>query len=533
MSNQKNTGKLKKVGFILLAVAIAAIIIGLNVWNFVKDSGFSERRTVAIETENFSVSEAQMYYYFYSQYQSTYNSLAGYGLDPSVYGLTAGQSLKNQKCTFDSTKTWFQYFMETAMTNVQEQLALCEAAKAEGLELTDADNEEIENMLESIEKNAKTQGYTLKNYLKANYGKVVSVSDVEKSLELEMLATKYLEKKLDKVDVSYDALKAIYDKDTDKYDTVDYATFTFDFNDIYDVLIKDKNADDTTEDEDAKADDESEDKDEELDPEVKTEAVKIAKEYSEKLSKVTDIKSFEEVLKDFYVNVMKQSEETAKKTLADAKHVVEGAYYKEGDEQLAWLFGKDDAADVKVGAVKTFTETEEHDHEEGDDHTDLAEIYTVILVTRTRGTVEGVTSVDVRHILFSTDTYKDDSEVNKIYEQWKKDGAKEDDFAKLAEKYTEDDGSKFNGGLYEGVTEGQMVDEFNDWIFDKERKAGDHGIVKTSYGWHMMYYVEGLEEWASTIKAELQSEASEEAVEAASDKYEAKINYDAVNSVDA
>ena len=334
----------------------------------------------------------------------------------------------------------------------------------------------------------------------------------------------YLEK-IEKADISDETVQKIYDDDKDSYDTVDYLTFTFDYEDIYDVLIKDKK----TENKDAKADD----KKDEIDPEVKAEAIKIAKEYSEKLEKAVDLKSFEEVLKDFYVKVMKQSEETAKKTLSEGKHIVKGASYKEGDEQLSWLFGKDSSAEVKVDSVKTFTTTEKHEHKEGDDHTGLGESYTVIHVTRTRGTVEGISSVDVRHILFSTDTYKNDAEAQKISEQWKKDGAKEDDFAKLAEKYTEDTGSKFNGGLYEGVTEGQMIKEFNDWIFAKDRKAGDHGIVKTTYGWHVMYYVDGAEAWQATIKAELQSEASKKAVEAASDKYKATVDYDAINNVNA
>ena len=34
-----------------------------------------------------------------------------------------------------------------------------------------------------------------------------------------------------------------------------------------------------------------------------------------------------------------------------------------------------------------------------------------------------------------------------------------------------------------------MVTEFNNWIFDDARKAGDVEIVKTSYGYHIMYFV--------------------------------------------
>ena len=154
MSNQKNSGKLKKVGYIVLAIAIAVVVIGLNVWGYIKDSGFIERRTVAIETENFSVSQSQMSYYFYSQYQSTYNSLAQYGIDPSAYGLSLNTSLKDQQCTMDSTKTWFEYFMENAMTTVKEQLALCEAAKAANIELNDTDYDEIDAMMDNLEEAA-------------------------------------------------------------------------------------------------------------------------------------------------------------------------------------------------------------------------------------------------------------------------------------------------------------------------------------------------------------------------------------------
>ena len=61
-------------------------------------------------------------------------------------------------------------------------------------------------------------------------------------------------------------------------------------------------------------------------------------------------------------------------------------------------------------------------------------------------------------------------------------------FAALANEYSQDPGSNTNGGLYEGVTEGQMVAAFNDWCFDAERKEGDTGIVRTEYGYHVMYF---------------------------------------------
>ena len=64
---------------------------------------------------------------------------------------------------------------------------------------------------------------------------------------------------------------------------------------------------------------------------------------------------------------------------------------------------------------------------------------------------------------------------------WAKKGAKEDAFAELAKEHSTDGGSRENGGLYEGVLTGQMVEAFDAWVFDEIRKPGDYGIVKTTF----------------------------------------------------
>ena len=77
---------------------------------------------------------------------------------------------------------------------------------------------------------------------------------------------------------------------------------------------------------------------------------------------------------------------------------------------------------------------------------------------------------------------------------WKKNPT-EDNFAEMAGTYTTDPGSQETGGLYEDVYPGQMVETFNDWCFDASRVVGDHGIVKTPYGYHIMYFVGSEDGW--------------------------------------
>lgn len=90
-----------------------------------------------------------------------------------------------------------------------------------------------------------------------------------------------------------------------------------------------------------------------------------------------------------------------------------------------------------------------------------------------------------RHILMKTDGKNDDA-VKKTMEgilaKAKAPGA---DFAKLATEYTEDEGSKANGGLYENVTRGQMVKEFDEtaWAL-KPGQVSD--LVKTEFGFHIL-----------------------------------------------
>ena len=112
---------------------------------------------------------------------------------------------------------------------------------------------------------------------------------------------------------------------------------------------------------------------------------------------------------------------------------------------------------------------------------------------------------NVRHLLVQYEGGTTDKNGNKIYSDTEKAAAKleaeklleefkggkmtELDFIAMAKKHSDDTGSKEEGGLYEDIYPGQMVTEFEEWCYDESRKAGDYGLVQTSYGWHIMYYV--------------------------------------------
>jgi peptidyl-prolyl cis-trans isomerase D len=101
--------------------------------------------------------------------------------------------------------------------------------------------------------------------------------------------------------------------------------------------------------------------------------------------------------------------------------------------------------------------------------------------------------VNVRHILIKTPTPGPDGKVDPkgveaararaqdILKQLKA-GAK---FEDLAKKYSEDPGSKDNGGLYEKVERGRMVPEFDKAAFSLP-KGQLSDLVQTSFGFHIL-----------------------------------------------
>jgi peptidyl-prolyl cis-trans isomerase D len=106
------------------------------------------------------------------------------------------------------------------------------------------------------------------------------------------------------------------------------------------------------------------------------------------------------------------------------------------------------------------------------------------------GAMQMPDSVNVRHILIGTidpQTGKplmEDAAAKKLADSvlaLVNSGA---DFTALAAKYSTDQGSKDSGGVYKNVTYGQMVSEFNTFIFTKP--VGVKDVVKTQFGYHVM-----------------------------------------------
>ena len=150
--------------------------------------------------------------------------------------------------------------------------------------------------------------------------------------------------------------------------------------------------------------------------------------------------------------------------------------------------------------------------------------------------------VDVRHILITpeggtksedgkTTTYSDAEweacrkKAQDILDKWLAGEKTEDSFAKLAQENSTDPGSKDKGGLYTYIYKGQMVKPFEEWCFAEGRKTGDYGLVKTDYGYHVMYFVFGEPGWIRYSRSNLISERATDMLMEIAGNYERVTDY--------
>ena len=75
-----------------------------------------------------------------------------------------------------------------------------------------------------------------------------------------------------------------------------------------------------------------------------------------------------------------------------------------------------------------------------------------------------------------------------------------------------------------------MVEEFNDWCFDPARRVGDVGIVKTKFGYHVMYFSAVSEEiyWRTVAERDYLNEFSATIEDEIAAKYALTTNLDNV-----
>jgi hypothetical protein len=466
----KNAIKFILTGVVSVVVAAVLIVFGVIYYTVPNTNEKMNPGNVALKIDKTPVSIG-MYNYYYNAVSNNYISYAQQG----YYQLDTSVDYSKQKTTDSDGNevTWAQLFENDTIDRIQYITAYYQEAVKHGVTLTDTQKEEIEENIKIIKEAASEADLSVDEYVSSTYGENCGLATIRKLLVQSYTANNYyrqylIENKVDEKDVN-----AYFEKHKDDYTEIDFA---------YLFVVYDQG-----------------------DEASKAKAEKNAKKYASEIKNVNDLKKLiptacKDIIQQYVAAGYYEDEDACAEAIAKS---VETSITKSDSSFTAagseWLFSKD----TKKGDCSYFLDEANSAYfvllKTNEPHIDDDEVYSVrhILIMPES---ESKTSEEETEQTEKTYTKEEwaaaEKKAKSILAEYEKGEKTELAFARLAEKYSDDTESTSNGssglygGLYEGTPLGQMVKSFEEWSTDKSRKYGDTAIVKSDFGYHIMFFVE-------------------------------------------
>ncbi len=437
----------EKTKWTIIGVATVIVIAAILILNYV-----CPKYCAAVKIGDAEYTAAEVNYNYANQY---YNFANQYGQYASMFGLDTQygvSGLRSQDCSMTDGGTWRDYFIDTAISAMTQYKALGDYAAENGIVLTDEEKAEIDEQYASLGEIAEQNGFTsTEKFIAAYYGSGVTeeiAKDQAYSLDLASKASQTYQDSLVYTANELDEKYASYNGDKDYFDVCSYYVTA--------ELVED----------------------EEGNSAATEETIAAAK------------KTAEDILAAY------NSEELAAET--DVEVRLNEAIARAGVESECTHSER--ALGSSISAYKDWALTASEGDATVAENSSGDGFYVAAFISHDDNNYK---LAKVRHILIKAEAdedgnYTDEAkaaakeEAERILDEWKSGEATEESFAALAEQYSEDTGSNTNGGLYDTVQKGQMVDEFDAFCFGGH-KSGDTAIVygeSGSYaGYHVMYYV--------------------------------------------
>ena len=462
----------------IITVSVTAAIVVLFVGALFINSGFIRRILPALTYGDVKFSAAEYDYYFvnalseYQQYQEYYASMLG---DESSKHLPSNESaLSSQIFDEETGQTWAEYLSQMALNNMSNIAKLYSIAMANNFKLPDEKIKEIDDQIMTLKSQVAGSYPTLDNYLHLSYGKGMNESCLRKIMINSTTASAYSESVRDSFTYNADQLAEYNEENADDLDNFNYRLFHVNAD-----LVDDDHEHEEGEEHDHEA--------------ANAAALAESREHAKQM--VSVIKSeddFIKAAKDYDEASYGDPDSTLVENLGSS--LTQG--YGEWLKDKARVNGDVTSMDSEGGAyVVLFVKRDKNEYNTAE----MRQIYISI------GSVDSAEyeggEEDPGYIQAVADAETAAEEKAKNVETLFDNGGKtEDKFLELLEEYS--DGSKDDGGFYDRIKKGNMgIAEMDDWLFAPERKAGDSTLIKSSYGYHFLFF-KGYGKRACDVTAE-------------------------------
>lgn len=438
---QKSRRSVAIYSVIAVLVVVAAVV--MMIWN----SGLLQRNLTALTVGGVKYTVPELQYYYSTEYET---QAASYAFDSNV-------SVKKQVYDQETGQSWYDRLLELAVENLATDTALAARARSEGYTLSPEAQESLDSTLAQLD--TMWVGYAASRdaFIRAQFGSYMTYDKLVNLVNLNILASDYAASQLEAVSHTDSEYESYYQDNRDSLDTIVYTQLTFR----------------------AHAPEGEDGQPVEMSDEEKAAAMEASKAEQKALAEEVEAKL--KAGEDPAALAEEYADQLSGSTLSRR---VSGSYVS-SSIYADWLMDPS----RRSGDI-TITEQET---------VDSYYYYVALFEERLR---DEESTHSVRHILIRaqgdvatstpTQTQYDiaEEEAQKLLEEWRAGEATEDSFAALAAANSDDTGSAANGGLISGISSSSnYVETFRDWAVDPARKPGDAELVKSEYGWHIMYYV--------------------------------------------
>jgi hypothetical protein len=469
-ASQKEAARLK-LYTIIFAAALALMVV-VFVCTSIFSTGVLEKNTTAVTVAGHKLNGVTLNYYYID---SVSDFIESYGSYLALFGLDPYTALDKQYSGSETKITWADDFIDQALQTIKATYCLYDKAVAAEHKLTEDEEKKVTSQLANLTLAALQNGYSnVDSYLVDVYGRGSSQESYEEYLRVQALASSYYTAHSEEMKASFtkDDIKKEQDKDYHLYSNYKYSYYYVAPSAYYEGGKKDDKGNTVYSDEEKAA------------------GLKKAEEVANRLLVYArvGIADLDRAIKDLPINAGKKD---AGSTHTSVLKSSLGSVMKD------WLIDKD----RKVGDATVLTNSTTSKDENGKETTTVNGYYVIVFEGIEENTMK---LVNVRHILVAFTGGTTDSYGNVTYSDTEKETARkkaadllakfkdskgtEFNFGELAEKNSDDTGSKANGGLIENIYPNQMVESFNDWIFAEGRKVGDTDVIESEYGYHVMFF---------------------------------------------
>ena len=499
-AKKKKHGKGDKIVGIIAKVICIILIAGIVLYGAGKmltDVFTLPQKVLTAATYNGDKLTVAEYNYYYmnlfntavSRSQQLDSQFQGYGAS-NYFDTTVDPA--EQKYPGDDApehvKTWADYFKHSASENgflvkTMYKNAMSEEAKKNGFEITEEQkkemNTQIDEIIKQLQENADRDDFSLDNYISKVCGEGLNEKLYRELLERDVIVQYYDEwlQETAKTSIAKEEVDKYYTEHKAEIDIASIRYFTISY---------------------AKPAEGSKDP-----SYTKEQAKERADQF---IAKVTDEATFVTAVKEFAPPSLKSAYADDSATIAEG--LKKNNLTSISEEFANWVFD----AKRTVGEISVFDVSEQ-------------EAYYIAYIVEPAHKDTQTASASVRHILVQAATTDangkklSDTEVaknfadakaeaDKILDEWKAGEATEESFSALATAKTDDTGSASTGGLYEDIkNDGKYVPEFTEWAL-ATHQVGDTGIIKTDYGYHIMYFVgsDDMQKWESDVRTTIGGE---------------------------